>query len=166
MSQPTITPRPATDDDIAAVARLEKAVATQPWSAGQFEDELKTSKSTFLVLTDDETDEIVSGFIIFRELLGETHILSVAVDTSQRRRGWGKRLLTLAINEAYRKGHDRVFLEVRINNAAAKALYQVMGFQEVGRRKGFYSNGEDAIFMELRLKGALGEPEPGSNIYH
>ena len=122
---------------------------------------MSATSSTFLV-ADDETDET---YRVHHFRRWEPHPQR-AVDTSQRRRGWGKRLLTLAINEAYRKGHDRVFLEVRINNAAAKALYQVMGFQEVGRRKGFYSNGEDAIFMELRLKGALGEPEPGSNIYH
>jgi hypothetical protein len=41
-----------------------------------------------------------------------------------------------------------------------------MGFKEAGRRKGFYSNGEDAIFMELHLKGAMEQPDPASNVYH
>jgi ribosomal-protein-alanine N-acetyltransferase len=167
MSRPSpITPRPATDDDITAVLRIERASHSQPWTDAQFLDELKTPQSAFLVLTDDETDEIVSGFIIYRELLGETHILNVAVDPKERRRGWGKRLVQLAINDAYRRGDERVFLEVRVGNAAARALYAAMGFKEAGRRKGFYSNGEEAIFMELRLKSAEDDPEPASNVYH
>ena len=166
MSQSPISPRPATEDDIPSVSRIEKASNKHPWTASQFTDELIAVGSTFIVLTDDETDEIVSGYIVYRELIGETHVLNVAVDSKQRRRGWGRRLVGFAVNDAYRKGHERVFLEVRASNAAATALYSALGFVEAGRRKGFYSDGEEAIFMELRLKDATEDSEPSSNTYH
>ena len=148
----TLSLRPATSDDIEAVLRIEKSSYKFPWSPGNFLEELRQPQSHFLVYTDDETDSIVAGYIVFWDLKDETHILNVAVALDWRGLGMGKKLVSQAINHAYREKHKRVFLEVRTSNNGAIALYESMGFIKDHVKKSFYSDGEDAQFMMLNCQ--------------
>lgn len=150
----TISVRPATEDDVGAVHAIEKRCYKHPWSQAQFLEELSTKGSQFLVLTDDETDTLVAGYVVFRDLGTESHLLNVAVEHNWRGLGMGQRLVGFVINHAYRQGHDRVFLEVRTENLGAVGLYEKMGFRRITVRKSFYSDGADAFFMQLDLEKA------------
>jgi len=85
--------------------------------------------------------------------VGEAHILNISVDPSEQGQGIGRRLLQYLIDTAQGRA-ETVFLEVRPSNAIAIALYEDMGFNEIGIRKDYYpaENGrEDAIMLALQL---------------
>ena len=98
------------------------------------------------------------GFLIAWIVADEVHLHNVAVLQGHRRKGIGRQLVVDLIDHANQKGARTVFLEVRIGNAAAIALYQSLGFETLSRREKYYSDGEDALDMALVLGG---EPKEG-----
>lgn len=91
------------------------------------------------------------GMIMARVVIDEAEIVTLAVMPEARRRGLGARLLRAAMAEAARRGATKVFLEVDVANVAAKALYETVGFAEVGLRRKYYANGSDALIMRAEL---------------
>jgi ribosomal-protein-alanine N-acetyltransferase len=135
------------------VLEIERASFTYPWSTNFFLQELKVGCAHSLLAT--AGDKSV-GYIIYWLLPREIDIHNLAVHPDFRRRGIGKTLLEAVIDEARRHAVDRVTLEVRKSNEAAKKLYQVLGFSAKGLRKGYYSDdGEDAVIMALDLAAAV-----------
>jgi ribosomal-protein-alanine acetyltransferase len=86
-----------------------------------------------------ETDGRILGFAMYRVVAGEGELLNLAVDPSARRTGVARALLQEMMQEA-----EIWHLEVRESNLAAIALYDSLGYQKVGRRSGYYSDGEAA----------------------
>ena len=148
----TISVRPATEDDLDAVLAIEQRCYKFPWTRAHFIEELETKGSHFLVLTDDETDTLVAGYVVFRDRGDESHLLNVAVAHNWRGLGMGRKLVGYVVNHAYRQKQSRVFLEVRTENLGAVTLYEKLGFHRMTTRKKFYSDGADAFFMQLNLK--------------
>ena len=148
---PGFSIRPMTPGDLKTVARIERAVHVAPWTVQNIEEELEKSFCRFWLMTDDETDEVVAGYITFWVMMEECHILNVVSDLAFRGRGVAKFLVRKAIAEAEKSGCKRVILEVRKSNAAALGLYQTLGFTISHVRKAFYSNQEDAYSMILDL---------------
>jgi ribosomal-protein-alanine N-acetyltransferase len=90
----------------------------------------------------------ILGYAGFWVMYDEAHISTLAVRAAHRRQGLGELLLISLLDEAYRLGAARATLEVRVSNLAAQALYAKYGFQQVGRRKAYYSdNREDALIL-------------------
>ncbi len=85
------------------------------------------------------------GFGILWRIEEEAHIISLAVDPDHRRRGLGRRILEELLTQARAAGCCWATLEVRASNHAAIRLYESAGFQLLGRRKGYYNNGEDGL---------------------
>lgn len=141
--------RPATADDLDAILLVESQVHVAPWTKEMFSSELEKPYSHFLVLTDDETDSIIAGYVIFWILFDECQILNVAVDLPYRGLGLAKLMLRKTLQVAQYKGHQKITLEVRKSNQPAIQLYQKLQFNIIHIRKGFYSNGEDAYHMCL-----------------
>ena len=148
--------RPATPDDLQQVFEIERRVHVAPWSLENFEAELKKPYAHFLVMTDDETDSTVTGYIVFWLMFNECQILNVAVDLPFRGLGLAKQMIRQTVGMALKKDIKKVLLEVRKSNLAAIQLYQRMHFVIIHVRKGFYSDGEDAYQMALYLEGAEG----------
>lgn len=147
--------RPATDEDLSRVSEIERfayLAPCLPWSEAAFRAEIAKDFSHFHVLTDDETDSVIIGYIVYWLLHDECHILNVAIDPEWRGLGFAVRLVRTAINAAVKREFQRVFLEVRKSNVAAVALYQKLGFFIDHIKPHFYENGEDAYFMVLNLK--------------
>ena len=98
------------------------------------------------------------GFALGRAILDEAELLTLAVDPTQRRKGLGRRLMQGFEAEAAKRGAVQAYLEVASGNAAGIALYQSVGFAEVGRRTGYYRSvggeGQDAIVMQKLLNSA------------
>lgn len=92
------------------------------------------------------------GYALLRVIAGEGEILSMAIDPLKRRYGIGGRLLAAALAEARRRGAMKVFLEVAVDNPAARRLYAAAGFAVIGRRQGYYRPaGGDALVMAAAL---------------
>ena len=149
--EPTFSLRPATEEDIDRIMSIEKNAYPNPWTAEAFRLELTKPFSHFLVLTDDQTDNVFAGYIVFWMLFDECHILNVVVHPDWRGLGLARKMIEKARSLSLAKDLKRLFLEVRKSNKAAVALYQKMGFFIDHIKKSFYEDGEDAYFMQLFL---------------
>ncbi len=144
--------RPVTIDDLDQIVEIEKRVQRVPWTREHFEKELEKPYSRALVMTDDETDEKILGYIVYWLLLEDCQILTLAVDLSYRGLGLARQMVRYAASEAMKEKFPKMQLEVRKSNLAAIQLYQSAGFSITQIRKAFYSDGEDAYQMSLPLE--------------
>jgi ribosomal-protein-alanine acetyltransferase len=103
------------------------------------------------LLAREDAPQRIVGFLVGEQIVDELHILNVVVEPTLRRRGLGRALLRRSLEEASAAGLDVVHLEVRASNRAALSLYEGHGFQPVGVRPRYYSDGDDAVLMSLRL---------------
>jgi ribosomal-protein-alanine N-acetyltransferase len=93
------------------------------------------------------TDRVL-GMVGLWFMMGEGHIVTLAVRPDCRRMGLGEVLLIAALEAAVEAQQDEVTLEYRISNGAARALYDKYGFAQVGVRARYYTdNHEDAVLM-------------------
>lgn len=144
--------RPAVLADAAALAPLELRCFSDPWSAAAFAELLPLSYMVSLVAEDDGG---IAGYLIAREVGGESEILNLAVVPEARRSGLGRTLLDAGLIQLRERGAGRVWLEVRESNAAARTLYARRGFTTAGRRKRYYrAPVEDALVLSLDLSAA------------
>jgi [ribosomal protein S18]-alanine N-acetyltransferase len=134
------------DEDLEAVLEIESASFSRPWTRRHFLDEMESSFGhPTVALTPDGG---VAGYLCLKQVLDEAEILDVAVSGSLRGRGVGRILVESALAASRERGAAVVSLEVRVGNVEAIALYRRLGFREIGLRKRYYENGEDAILME------------------
>jgi ribosomal-protein-alanine N-acetyltransferase len=145
--------RPATIDDLPKVLEIERRFIPVPWTEENFLAEMHKPYSEFLVMTDDETDEVIAGYIVYWTLFDECQILDVVVDLPFRGMGVAQLLMRRAVQRATQQNIRRMVLEVRKSNLPAIQLYQKLAFAITQVRKAFYSNGEDAYQMCLPLDG-------------
>ncbi|MCS7285544.1 MAG: ribosomal protein S18-alanine N-acetyltransferase [Anaerolineae bacterium] len=144
--------RPMTLEDLPEVMEIEKASFKMPWSQSAYQYELtRNDRSFYLVvrLKAEEGEGPLIAYGGFWFLVGEAHICTLAVKPEWRGRGIGELTLYSLINLALRLGAELATLEVRVSNKAAQNLYRKYGFEVVGRRKGYYSDGEDALIMTV-----------------
>lgn len=145
------TLRPAQPSDLDQILVIEGSGPFTPhWSRHQFAEELGAERSRFLVLAEGGR---VLGYLVQRELRPEVQIINLAMHPQARRQGLARRLLERALYEARGGGCAKATIEVSVLNEPALRLYRGVGFQEVGRRKGFYPDGSDALLMDKRLSG-------------
>lgn len=137
------------DEDVAAVAQLEKACFSDPWSEHGLRDSLK--KATYRMMVAKEDGKVV-GYIGAYMAADELNVTNVAVDPAYRRRGIGRMLVDAMILLAQKNRLTTVYLEVRVSNTAAISLYRAAGFDNAGIRKNFYDNPvEDGKIMCMYL---------------
>ena len=138
---------PMEQSHIAAVAALEQACFSEPWSAAALAEELDNPPAVFRVAVEGDA---VLGYVGMHHVLDEGFITNVAVSPEARRRGVARALL--ADLAAYGTAHGlyRITLEVRVGNAAARTLYESEGYKLDGIRPGFYrAPAEDAAIYSL-----------------
>ena len=134
-----------TEEDVSAVAELEKKCFAVPWSEKSFHDEMKNKLAVYFVA---KSDGRCIGYAGFWNVSGEGGITNVAVLPEYRRQGIGSMLIAQMIKTAMQLKLDLLTLEVRKSNIAAQGLYKKYGFDIIGERKRYYSdNGEDAWIM-------------------
>ena len=127
---------------VAAVAELEKANFSEPWSENSVRGELTNPLSLWLVAVEDGT---VCGYVGSQTVLGESDMMNIAVEENYRRQGIAKRLVEELIRNL---NASMLTLEVRASNAPAITLYERLGFTEVGRRRNYYRKPkEDALIL-------------------
>jgi ribosomal-protein-alanine N-acetyltransferase len=144
---------PMTLEDLDEVMVIERASFQTPWSQGAFRYELTQNRVAHCTVI--RVGRRIAGYLCLWEIGHEIHITNVAVHPEFRRRGVARALLAAMLDGARRRGVALIFLEVRPTNAEAIGLYGSLGFQVIGRRKGYYfDTGEDALVMEAKLATA------------
>lgn len=134
-----------TDAHVAQIARLEKQCFSDPWSEKSVASELNNRLSLWLVALDGAT---VAGYIGSQSVGDEADMMNVAVHPDYRRRGIARELVMGLVAALEAKGVHSLALEVRASNAPAIALYEQLGFIQVGRRPNYYRNPkEDALIL-------------------
>jgi len=114
--------------------------------------ELLSSPGAFALVAEDDGAPL--AFVIARIAADEAEILTLATLPAARRRGLARGLMSGAADLARERGALRLLLEVGEDNSAARALYGTLGFETVGRRRGYYARpggGEDARVMACYL---------------
>lgn len=134
-------------DHVAAVAELEKTCFSMPWSENAVRGELTNPLSLWLVALQDDC---VVGYIGSQTVLQEADMMNLAVDPANRKMGIGEKLVKALIAQLQKEQTHCITLEVRASNTAACRLYEKLGFQQVGRRPGYYQNPkEDALILRM-----------------
>ena len=150
MTEPFVL-RPLMEADLEAVAALEEASDLPQRSLEARRADLGDERTRGVVL---EVGGAVVGVGSLWLAPDEAHITSLAVAGEARRRGHGRRLVTALVALAGSLGAEAVTLEVRASNGAARGLYAGCGFEEVGERRRYYPDGEDAVIMTLAIENA------------
>jgi ribosomal-protein-alanine N-acetyltransferase len=139
--------RPMEISDLPSVMEIDSLCIPRPWSETIWREELESPFGLYLVL--EEGSEIF-GQIGVRHVADELHVTTLAVRPERRRQGYARTLVGAAL-AAFPEAR-RVHLEVRPSNAAARSLYEALGFATTGLRRRYYGD-EDALLMTLDLKG-------------
>ncbi len=131
-------------EDIAWLMRLEEEIFPDPWSRAAWETSFARADFFGYALKEGETPV---GFVCGTSLFEEGELLKIAVRQTERGQGYGKTLLAALLQEAKKRGAERVFLEVREGNTPARKLYEGNGFIPTRVRKNYYADGENAVEM-------------------
>lgn len=142
--------RKMTLQDAPAIADLEKLCFSDPWSEKSIASEVNNPLSYWLVAEDN--GEIV-GYVGSQSVLDAADMMNLAVSPKFRREGIGKALVDTLTQHLIQNDVIALLLEVRVSNSPAIALYEKLGFLQVGRRPKYYHNPrEDALILRKELK--------------
>ena len=135
---------------VSQVAELEKlCFGTEAWSEKSVASELNNKLALWLVAEDAGT---VWGYVGSQTVMDETDMMNIAVHPDHRNQGIAAGLVANLIDALKARGSHSLMLEVRVSNMPAIALYEKMGFVQVGRRPKYYHNPrEDAIILRKGL---------------
>jgi ribosomal-protein-alanine N-acetyltransferase len=148
---PEVHIRPMMEIDLPEVAVIERKSYAFPWSENIFRDCLRVGYTCRAL---DLEGQIV-GYGVMSLGAGEAHVLNVCVRDEFRNLGFGRRLMEHLLERAAAAGVHEAFLEVRPSNLSAIRLYQRLGFEQIGIRRGYYQapdGREDAIVLKLELR--------------
>src|SRR5207237_200448 len=130
--------RPLALTDLSAIEAIEQRAYRTPWSRSMFASEL--AKATSICLGAFEGEQLV-GYIVNSRYVDAWHVMNVAVDPDFQRRGIASRLLErlfeLTADDEEQRGYT---LEVRVSNEDAIQLYEKLGFEKHGVRRGYYTD--------------------------
>ena len=135
--------------DLDAVMAIENVIYTHPWTRGNFSDSLKAGSACWVL----EISGVIVGYAVVAVGAGEAHLLNLSVAAAWQRRGIGRQILCYIFDFINKIKAEAIFLEVRVSNTAARALYAQTGFREIGIRRGYYPapvGREDAIVLEYK----------------
>ncbi len=138
-------------EHIPALAAIEKACFSAPWSEAALKEELQNPLAVFLAAVDE--NGTVCGYAGMHTVADEGFFANVAVSPTYRRQGAADALVNALSDYGREHNFYRLTLEVRVSNQAAIALYQKHGFICDGVRPHFYTApDEDAYIYSLYYK--------------
>ena len=142
----SITVRPMVMTDVDGVMAVEHDSFLTPWSRSAFEEELAQNRLARYIVA--EENGAIVGYAGTWLVINEAHVTNVAVSSQRRREGIGRLLMQKLMELARDNDMESMTLEVRVSNAAARHLYEQLGFVEAGIRKNYYSETkEDALIV-------------------
>ena len=140
---------PMLADDLDAVLAIEHKSFSTPWTETMFLSEMRQGPaSQLLVARLQKRPATIVGYVGYRAVLDEMHVLILAVAPAWRRRGIAQHILSEAMEQARQAACTRAILEVRASNVGAQQLYYRLGFAPVGVRPKYYQRpSEDALIL-------------------
>lgn len=151
--QPVLLPMGTVHLD--GVMAIEAEAYAFPWSRGNFVDSLAAGYEARVLYGDDGE---MLGYFVAMAGVEEMHLLNITVAPCAWHQGHARAMLAALEATCRQRGARQLWLEVRVSNERARAIYRRHGFVEVGRRKGYYpaalGRREDAIVMSLAIEGA------------
>ena len=142
--------------DAPAIAEAEELIFSDPWSERAITDLISTEGA--MCYTAKDGDRVIA-YVLGRVIAPEGEIYRIATLPEYRKRGIAYRLLDYAYKTEKGHGLEVLFLEVRTQNIAARALYRAYGFDEVGVRKNYYKDPVDDAIIMIR------QEQPYSNTF-
>jgi ribosomal-protein-alanine N-acetyltransferase len=146
----------ATPEIAAAMAQAHAGAFPAPWREDEFEDLLDGEGIYGFIVRDEDP----VGVILCRVAADEMEVLTIGVSPDARRKGVAKALMAAGLAAARQAGAGACFLEVAVDNPAAIALYEGLGFARSGLRPAYYDRGPagfmDAVVMRLDLNSGDG----------
>lgn len=137
------------EEDLDQVLEIENLSFPSPWSRKAFLLEIKNSFSNLFVWEEKR----IWGYIIWRSIAGEVHIINIAVHPQRRRKGIAWNLLNFCFEKE--KNSEYAILEVRASNSAAIQLYKKIGFVHLTTIRNYYTSPtEDAVVMIKKLNSS------------
>ena len=134
--------------DVGVVGEiLKESPEASEWSEPVIRESLSVSRTLALV---SEHGKEISGCVFGTRLDEEAEILNLAVRRKHRRKGDGRKLVERIMEQWKKDGATRAFLEVRESNVGAIKFYEGLGFQQIGRRKGYYAGPEEDALVLAR----------------
>lgn len=150
VAPPELVIRPAAPADVDAVADIEAATFSSPWSRRSFLDLVDIPVVDFVVA---DAGDAIAGYAIAYGAGEQSELANLAVAERYRRGGVGRRLLEDVMARAAARGARAMFLEVRVSNRGAQELYARYGFLAISRRRGYYDKPvEDALVLRADLR--------------
>ncbi|MBP3617854.1 MAG: ribosomal protein S18-alanine N-acetyltransferase [Lachnospiraceae bacterium] len=147
----TWTIKQMTEEDVVAVAALEKENFSRPWSFDAFFKTL--SDENYIVIIAKEADALL-GYCVLLCTGEEADITNVCTAPVARGKGVATKMLTALMEAGCDRGVKEFFLEVRVGNVPARSLYTKLGFEEIGLRKNYYEEPkEHAVLMKYAVEG-------------
>jgi ribosomal-protein-alanine N-acetyltransferase len=153
---------PMTVAQLEAVLAIEAAAYAFPWSRGNFIDSLAAGYPARVLV---DARGALLGYFVAMGGVDEMHLLNITVAPAAQGRGHARVLIDALVGLCRAQPAGELWLEVRASNGHARAMYQHLGFAQVGVRKGYYpapfGRREDAIVMSLKIAAAApgGEPD-------
>jgi len=140
-----------TPDWLDSVVRVEQSAYIHPWTIGHFTDALKSGYEMQMLLAGPspepnsaQSDRLL-GYFVAMKGVDEVHLLNITVAPPHQRQGLARVMLDALAIWARGHGAQWLWLEVRVSNAGAKAIYEHYGFREVGVRRNYYPEGGNAV---------------------
>lgn len=150
--RPRITIRRMRRSDIDHVITIEREAYEAPWSERIFQDCLRVGYRAWVAVSAEDRPV---GYALASIAVGEAHVLNLCVQPDMRGAGVAGQLLETLMTQAVAEQAHVLFLEVRPSNKPARRLYARYGFEQVGRRPGYYPAGdgrEDALLLSRDLE--------------
>lgn len=143
--------REMTIDDLDQVMIIEKESFNEHWKRKDFEYEI--SENAFSNMVVYEKENKILGILGYYILFDDAQITTIATLKEARGQGIATELMEYLIEDCNKKQCSVLSLEVRKSNSKAQNLYKKFEFIEMNIRKGYYEDGEDALFMMKALGG-------------
>ena len=135
-------------EDLAEVAEIERLCFSVPWTEKSLEILLSGDNFGVVAVKDGQ----IAAYVGVISAPPEADITKVATHPDFRRRGLGEAVISALKAEAAERGIETLFLEVRRSNEPARRLYEKLGFEVIGERRGYYTAPrEDAVLMSGRI---------------
>ena len=143
--------RNATVEDLDAILVIERSVFSGDlFNRRQFRYLMTRAKAVFMVVSDES--EVTGYSILFTPShLRHSRIYNIAVSKKARGKGYGKALLQRMEQDSTDLSYSAIRLEVRRDNEPAIRLYEQFGYRRIGKKAGYYEDGEDALVYQKSL---------------
>ena len=146
---------PMREADLDQVMLIEQYSFPTPWKRSMYEHDLKSNKHSRFYVVRDIAGELVA-YIGSWFIYDEAHVGTIATKQEYRGQRLAEQLLAYTALQAQNETMAYIILEVRATNNEAIRLYNRLGFEQVGLRKGYYTDtGEDALLMTCRELASL-----------